>query len=69
MIGSDDTLGVYRQSPKHKYSEVGKIRIFSYIGAFYLKAEVIAATLKSGDIAKKRGVAILAISPAEVCGP
>jgi hypothetical protein len=62
-----DILIVYRESPAHKLTEVGKVRVLSYVGEDYLSAEVVEGELMPGDIAKKGDVASMIISSEDKC--
>lgn len=62
-----DILIVYRENLDRQLTAVGKIKILSYAGEDYLKAEVIEGELLSGDIAKKGNVASLIISLSNKC--
>ncbi len=66
-IAVGDILPVYRETKSHEVVEVGKIRVISYIGADYIKGEVLEGELKAGDIAKKGDVAGLIISLDDKC--
>jgi hypothetical protein len=59
---------VYRISPACEVTTTGKIKILSYVGEMYLKAEVIEGEIKPADIAKKDNVSCLVIS-AGMCNP
>jgi hypothetical protein len=61
-IHGNDVLTVYRIDPSCRVTEVGKIRILSYTGETYLKAEVVEGEIKRDDIAKKDDVSCLVIS-------
>jgi hypothetical protein len=61
-IHSNDVLTVYRIDSSCRVTEVGKIRILSYIGETYLKAEVVEGEIKRDDIVKKGDVSCLVIS-------
>lgn len=66
-IHVNDILIVYRENQGHQLKEVGKIKIISYVGEDYLKAEVVEGGLMPGDIAKKGEVATLVISSSDKC--
>jgi len=66
-IHVNDILTVYREDRDHRITEVGKIRILSYIGDDYLKGEVTEGEVQAGDIAKKGNVASLVISSRITC--
>jgi hypothetical protein len=67
-IHVNDTLTVYRISPACEVTTTGKIKILSYVGEMYLKAEVIEGEIKPADIAKKDNISCLVIS-AGMCNP
>jgi hypothetical protein len=62
-----DIMIVYRESPMHKFAEVGKVRVLSYVGEDYLWAEVVEGEVMPGDIAKKGDVASMIISAEDKC--
>ena len=66
-ININDTLSVYRESKSHELTEVGKIKVLSYVGEDYLKGEIVEGEVKAGDIAKKGDVASLIISSEKRC--
>lgn len=66
IIHLNDILAVYRTNPSGAISEVGRIRIISFIGEMFLKGEVIEGELRSDDIARKGSVSCLVIS-AGIC--
>ncbi len=66
-IAVGDILSVYRETKSHEIVEVGKIKVITYIGADYIKGEVLEGELKAGDIAKKGDVAGLIISLDDKC--
>jgi len=66
-ITVNDVLPVYRETKSHELLEVGKVKVLSYVGADYIKGEVIEGELKAGDIAKKGDVASLIISSGDKC--
>jgi hypothetical protein len=66
-IHVNDILIVFREDRNHHVTEVGKIRILSYIGDDYLKGEVTEGEVQAGDIAKKGPVASLVISSSNTC--
>lgn len=57
-----DVLPVYRTDQICETNETGKIRITSYVGDYYIKAEVVDGELKTGDIAKKGKAACIVIT-------
>jgi len=66
-IRINDIFPVYRESNTHELKEVGKIKVLSYVGEYYLKGEIVEGELKVGDIAKKGDVASLIISSGDKC--
>jgi hypothetical protein len=66
-ININDILPVFRENKSHELKEVGKIKVLSYVGEDYLKAEVVEGKIKAGDIAKKDDVASLIISSVDKC--
>jgi len=66
-ISIGDVLIVYRESENREHKEVGKIRVLSYAGEDYMKGEVVAGTVQTGDVAKKGNVASVVISSGERC--
>ncbi len=66
-ISIGDVLVVYRESELLELREVGKIKVITYVGADYLKGEVVEGDLMPGDIAKKGEVASLVISTGDKC--
>jgi hypothetical protein len=67
-IHADDVLTVYRISPSCEVNPVGIIKVLSYIGETYIKAEVLEGEIKPDDIAKRGNVSCLIIS-AGICNP
>ena len=67
MIGIGDVLNVYREVGNGELKEVGKIRVRSYAGEDYIKAEVVDGAVQTGDVAKKGSVASMVISSRERC--
>lgn len=65
-IHVNDTLIVYRVTSTCEVVKVGIVKIVSFTGETYLKAEVFAGEIKPDDIAKKGIVSCLIIS-AGVC--
>jgi hypothetical protein len=63
----NDIIPAYRESRPHEFKEVGKIKVLSYVGEYYLKGEVVEGELKAGDMVKKGGAAGLIISPDDKC--
>ncbi len=66
-IGVGDVLAVFRQEKSDSVREVGKVRVLSFVGADYLRAEVVEGELEAGDVAKKGEAASLVISSEERC--
>jgi hypothetical protein len=66
-IGIGDVLIVYREGGDREHREVGKIKVLSYAGEDYLKAEVVDGAVQTGDVARKGNVASLVISSSEQC--
>lgn len=66
-ISANDILHVYRENKSRKSREVGKIKVLSFVGEDYIKAEVVEGEIRSGDVAKKGAVASLVISPGDGC--
>jgi hypothetical protein len=66
-IGIGDVLIVYREGGNREHKEVGKIRVLSYAGEDYIKAEVVDGAVQTGDVAKKGNVAGLVISTGDRC--
>ena len=67
-IHANDILTVYRINPSCEVNPVGIIKVLSYIGETYIKAEVLEGEIRPDDIAKKRNVSCLVIS-AGMCNP
>jgi hypothetical protein len=67
-IHANNILTVYRISPSCEVNPVGIIKVLSYIGETYIKAEVLEGEIKPDDIAKKGNVSCLLIS-AGMCNP
>ena len=67
-IHANDILTVYRINPSCEVNPVGIIKVLSYIGETYIKAEVLEGEIKPDDIAKKGNVSCLVIS-AGMCNP
>ncbi len=61
-----DTLSVYRTDQTCATSQTGRIRILSYAGDYYIKAEVMDGEIKTGDIARK-GKASGIVITVDVC--
>ncbi len=60
-IHPGDVLTVHRVDSSCTAREVGKIRVISYVGAIYLKGEVVEGEVRADDIAKKGEVSCLVI--------
>lgn len=57
-----DQIPVYREVYAYgaiKKTEVGKIKVISYVGEHYLEAEIIAGKIKNGDVAQKESASCL----------
>jgi hypothetical protein len=67
-IHANSILTVYRVSPSCEISPVGIIKVLSYIGETYIKAEVLEGEIRPDDIAKKGNVSCLVIL-AGMCNP
>lgn len=67
-IHAGDVLTVYRISPSCEVNPVGIIKVLSYIGETYIKAEVLEGEIKPDDIVRKGNVSCLIIS-AGMCNP
>jgi len=67
-IHANDILTVYRINPSCEVKPVGIIKVLSYIGETYIKAEVLEGEIRPDDIAKKGNVSCLLIS-AGMCNP
>jgi hypothetical protein len=67
-IHASDILTVYRVSSSCEVNPVGIIKVLSYIGETYIKAEVLEGEIRPDDIAKKGDVSCLVIS-AGMCNP
>jgi predicted DNA binding protein len=61
-IRVNDVVVVYRIDSSCRVTQVGQIRILSYVGGTYLKGEVLEGEIKRDDIAKKGDVSCLVIS-------
>jgi hypothetical protein len=68
IIHADDVITVYRISPSCKVNPVGIIKVLSYIGETYIKAEVLEGEIRSNDVAKRGNASCLIIS-AGICNP
>ena len=67
IVHVGDIIVVYRESRDHRAQRVGAIRILSYVGSDYIKAEVIEGELIAGDVAKKAAAASLVLSSDDRC--
>jgi hypothetical protein len=67
-IHANNILTVYRINPSCEVNPVGIIKVLSYIGETYIKAEVLEGEIRPDDIAKKGNVSCLVIS-AGMCNP
>jgi hypothetical protein len=65
-IQVNDVLTVYRINSSCEVNPVGIIKVLSYIGKTYIKAEVLEGEIRPDDIAKKENVSCLVIS-ADMC--
>jgi len=57
-----DLIPVYREVYAYgaiKKTEVGKIKVITYVGEHYFEAEIIAGKIKTGDVAQKESVSCL----------
>lgn len=57
-----DVIMVYREvyaSGAIKKTEVGKIKVLSYVGDHYLEAQVVEGKIKRGDVAQKESASCL----------
>lgn len=57
-----DLIPVYREVYAYgaiKRTEVGKIRVLSYVGEHYFEAELVAGRIRTGDVAQKESAACL----------
>jgi len=66
-IGIGDVLIVYREGGDREHREVGKVKVLSYVGEDYIKAEVVDGAVQTGDVGRKGNVASLVISSSEQC--
>ncbi len=67
IIHIGDILPVYRENRDHAVRLVGRVRILSFEGEDYLKAEVVDGELMTGDVAKKEDMASLLLSSGDKC--
>jgi hypothetical protein len=64
-IAVNDILPVYRVNGKtHQETEVGAVKVLSFMGKHYFEAEIIKGEVKVGDIAKKADASLL-VQPAK----
>jgi hypothetical protein len=56
-----DVLTVYRESPCCNLIETGKIKILSFTGNNYIKAQVVEGVIRPGDTVKKGKVSCLVL--------
>ena len=57
-----DLIPVYREVYAYgaiKKTEVGRIKVLSYVGEHYFEAEVVAGKIKTGDVAQKESASCL----------
>ncbi len=57
-----DVIPVYREVYAYgaiKRTEVGKIKVLSYLGEHYIEAEIVAGKIRLGDVAQKESAACL----------
>jgi hypothetical protein len=62
IICIGDLIPVYREVYAYgsiKKTEVGKLRVISYVGEHYFEAEVVAGKIKTGDVAQKESASCL----------
>lgn len=64
-IEAKDTLIVHGER-QGKVKEVGKIRIISNVGEYYLKGEVLEGEIRHDDIATKGGASCIVILEGEM---
>ncbi len=62
-----DILTVYREDPCRTVLEAGKIRIVSFGGDNYIRAEVVDGNIRPGDMARKGSVLYLVTPAAFIC--
>ncbi|HUJ18685.1 MAG TPA: hypothetical protein VL197_11915 [Nitrospirota bacterium] len=60
-ISVNDVLTVYRMNDDNRLFEVGKIKVLSFVGDFYIKGQVTTGEIRHDDIAKKGNVSCLVI--------
>ncbi|KAB0663857.1 hypothetical protein F6V25_15640 [Oryzomonas japonica] len=64
-IAVNDVLPVYRMNMKTRQeTEVGAVKVLSFMGKHYFEAEIIKGEVKIGDIAKKADASLL-VQPAK----
>lgn len=62
VICVGDVIPVYREVYAYgaiKKTEVGRIRVLSYLGEHYLEAEIVEGKIRRGDVAAKESAACL----------
>jgi hypothetical protein len=60
-IGIGDVITVFRESPCCSIFPSGKVKVLSYVGKNYIRAEVTEGEIRPGDLAKKGEVAGIVI--------
>ena len=64
-IAVNEVLTVYRMSGKNRLeTEVGAVKVLSFIGEHYFEAEIVKGEIKVGDLVKKDSTALL-VQPAK----
>lgn len=64
-IAINDVLPVYRLNMKTRQeTEVGAVKVLSFMGKHYFEAEIVKGGVKIGDIAKKADASLL-VQPAK----
>ncbi|MBI1921954.1 MAG: hypothetical protein HYS23_12835 [Geobacter sp.] len=62
VICIGDVIPVYREVYAYgaiKRTEVGRIKVLSYLGEHYLEAEIVEGKIRRGDVAQKESAACL----------
>lgn len=62
VICVGDVIPVYREVYAYgaiKRTEVGRIRVLSYLGDHYVEAEIVEGKIRRGDVAQKESAACL----------
>ncbi len=62
VICIGDVIPVYREVYAYgaiKRTEVGRIKVLSYLGEHYLEAEIVEGKIRRGDVAQKASAACL----------